>query len=234
MVATSRFIFIHLHKTGGQFVNRLLLHMFSDARPIFYHLPRAETPTELSLLPAIGFVRNPWDWYASWYTFNASNPLRNPIFRITSDAGKLGFKRTITNMLNLGQLSHRTILDDIIASLPATRENRLGSGITKAALATFNDEDVGYFTWLWRYMFFVDKSMHNMHVGKMENLRFELIRLFAEVSQPLSIEQRETILKAPAVNISKQSDYHHFYDSELRDLVAVRDREFLNIYRYHF
>jgi len=234
MLATSRFIFVHLHKTGGQFINRLLLYMLPDARPILYHLPRAETPGELRHLPAIGFVRNPWDWYVSWYNFNAVNPLRNPIFAAVSDDGQRDFKQSIFNMLHLGCASHRLMRQRIINSLPISRDNNLGSGITKAIMTGFNDENAGYFSWLWRYMFFVDGELAGMHMGRMEDLRHDLIRLLDEVHQPLSIEQRNMILQAPAVNVSARPDYHKYYDDELRNIVLDREREFLGNCPYKF
>ena len=32
------------------------------------HRPLGEVPADYKSLPALGFVRNPWDWYVSWYT----------------------------------------------------------------------------------------------------------------------------------------------------------------------
>ena len=234
MIATSRFIFVHLHKTGGQFINRLLLGMLPDARPVLYHLPRSEAPYELADLPAIGFVRNPWDWYVSWFRFNATTPQRNPIFRGVSQDGRLDFKNSIMNMLYLGCANRRALRERILALLPAERDNQLGSGITQRVLAGFSDEGRGYLTWLWRYMFFVDGHLGNMQIGRMESLRPDLIRLLHSVGQPIDDKLRDVILTAPAVNVSPRGDYRQYYDTELATLVATRDCEYLEQHPYIF
>src|SRR5579862_9270560 len=152
MIATRDFIFLHVHKTGGQFVNRLLLQYLPGARRIGYHLPRSEAPPELRGLPALAFVRNPWDWYVSWYAFNAPVPLRNPIFRAVADSGRLDFKQAIGNLLRLGDPEHAAMRRRIVAELPETRENNFGSGITRAVMEAYDASDTGYLTWLVGYM----------------------------------------------------------------------------------
>lgn len=234
MIATSRFVFLHLHKTGGQFVNRLLLQHLPDARAIGYHLPRSEAPTELRKLPAIGFVRNPWDWYVSWYAFNAAEPQRNPIFRVVSADGQLDFKHTLINMLYLGSERSRPLRADISAELPETRAGNLGSGITRAVMLGFEDESRGYFTWLWRYMLFLHERTDGLHAGRMENLRADLLQALKAVGQPVTPELHEAILRNPPVNASVRRDYRAYYDSELRALVAARDRELIAAHDYRF
>jgi hypothetical protein len=234
MIATRRFLFVHLHKTGGQFVNRLLRRYLPEAHAVGYHLPRSEAPPELRGLPVIGFVRNPWDWYVSWYAFNVAEPLRNPIFRGVSADGQLDFKCTITNLLQLGCEKLRGIRERISSELPESRDNNLGSGITRTVMAGFEDEYRGYFAWLWRYMFFLDGRSDGLHVGLMENLRADLPRLLTEVGEPLTPEMHQAILNSPPVNVSGRRDFRAYYDSELRKLVAARDAELIAAYGYRF
>src|SRR5689334_14456425 len=118
MIATRRFVFLHLHKSGGTFVNRWLLRHFRDARQIGYHLPRRMIPAELAHLPVLGLVRNPWSYYVSWYTFQSGMARPNPLFHILSDGGKLGFLGTIRNMVELG--NEERYLDRIVAVLPSS------------------------------------------------------------------------------------------------------------------
>jgi hypothetical protein len=72
MIATDRFVYVHLHKSGGTFVNECLLRFFPDARQIGYHLPRSRIPQDRLALPVLGFVRNPWSYYVSWYSFQSA------------------------------------------------------------------------------------------------------------------------------------------------------------------
>ncbi|HKT32331.1 MAG TPA: hypothetical protein VJS89_07560 [Gammaproteobacteria bacterium] len=234
MIATQRFLFVHLHKTGGQFVNRVLLRYLPDAHAIGYHLPRSAAPPELRALPVIGFVRNPWDWYVSWYAFNLAQPQRNPIFRAVSTDGRLDFKHTLINMLHLGCERSRVLRTRIGAALPETREGNLGSGITRADLLGYEDESRGYFTWLWRYMFFLGRRADSLHAGRMENLRMDLLDALRAVGQPVTSELHDAVLNNPPVNTSARRDYRTCYDAELRALVAARDAELVGTYGYSF
>ncbi len=234
MIASSRLLFIHLHKTGGQFVNRLLLAHLPDARPIGYHLPRSEAPAELKSLPAFAFMRNPWDWYVSWYAFNLANPQRNPIFRAVSEGGAADFKTSITTLLHLGHPLHAALREEIALALPEDREGNLGSGITRRVMRGFTDPDAGYLTWLTRYMCFVEGSPQGLRMGRMEHLREELPTLLEGYGTVVTAELARDIATAPAVNASPRRDYRGYYDEELKDLVAERDWSIIESYDYEF
>src|SRR4249920_3029348 len=51
VIVTDRLVFLHLHKSGGTFVNEFLLRFFPDARQIGYHLPRTYLPDSARGLP---------------------------------------------------------------------------------------------------------------------------------------------------------------------------------------
>jgi hypothetical protein len=234
MVVTPTAVFIHFHKAGGQFVNRLLLRHVPDSRRIGYHLPRSETPSELAALPAFGFIRNPWDWYVSWYSFNSLNPERNPIFRIASLNGSLGFHATVENLLRLGQPDRQPMRDRIAEALPATRENNMGSGITSTILSGMDEPERGYLTWLWRYMFFCKNDLDGVTLGRFENLRVQIIDLLEKHDLPISALLLEAIESAPAVNSSPHRHYRDYYDSELSELVSIKDHEYIQAGNYEF
>ena len=44
MITTERFVFLHLHKSGGTFVNECLMRFLPDAKHLGYHLPRSMIP----------------------------------------------------------------------------------------------------------------------------------------------------------------------------------------------
>ena len=90
MICTSRFSFIHLHKAAGQSINDALLKCIPEAWEIGYHYPISMLPASAASLPIIGVVRNPWDWYVSWYAFNNLRGVRNPLFNIVSRGKQLG------------------------------------------------------------------------------------------------------------------------------------------------
>lgn len=234
MIATREFLFIHLHKTGGQFVNRLLLAHYPGARAIGYHLPRSEAPTELKPLPAFAFMRNPWDWYVSWYTFNAATPQRNPIFRAVSEQGAADFHDTIHNLLHLGHPLQAAMRQEIAMALPESREGNLGSGITRQVMLNFTDPDTGYLSWLTRYMCFSGGSPAGLRMGHMESLRTDLPALIEGCGGNVGSALAEAIATSPAINVSPRRDYREYYDQELRELVAARDWAVVESYDYSF
>ena len=46
MIVAPRFVFLHLHKSGGTFVNDCLLRFVPGARSAGYHLPHTMIPPE--------------------------------------------------------------------------------------------------------------------------------------------------------------------------------------------
>lgn len=234
MIATRELLFIHLHKTGGQFVNRLLLEHLPDARRIGYHLPRSEAPEELRALPAFAFMRNPWDWYVSWYAFNAADPARNPVFRGVSEGGRADFNQTIHNLLHLGHPLNAAMREEITSQLPLTRDGNLGSGLTRGVMRGCTDPDAGYLSWLTRYMCFVGGSPAGLSMGRMEHLRQELPDLLQRYGVDLTPGLKDAIATAPAVNASPRRDYRSYYNAELKGLVAERDWAIVESYGYEF
>ena len=227
-------VFVHLHKTGGQFINRLLLAHVPGARRIGYHLPRSEAPEAIRHLPALGFVRNPWDWYVSWYAFNFMTPERNPIFRIVSAHGTLGFEGTIGNLVMLGDHDHRSMRMQIAQQLPATRDTNLGSGITQHVMSLMEESDRGYVTWIWRYMFLLDGQFTGVTVGRFETLRRDLVECLTQASIPIPPAMQHDIATRPAVNPSSHGEYQGYYSKNLKELVAEKDREYIDYYDYRF
>lgn len=230
MIATERFVFLHLHKSGGSFVNDCLMRFMPDAQQIGYHLPRSLVPKPFAHLPVLGFVRNPWSYYVSWYTFQARRPQPNALFRILSDDGRLAFEPTIRNMLELGSAAPNERLDRIVKALPLMYGSR-GLNLPGFALERIRGSERGFYGFLYRYMY---DGAGVMHIGRMERLREELLPMLSSVGAPAGGAMRDYILDAPARNASDHADYSEYYGAALRDLVAERDAEIIERYAYRF
>jgi len=102
MIVTDGFVFLHLHKSGGSFVNEFLKRFYPSAREIGYHLPWSLVPESHADLPALGLVRNPWSYYVSWYTFQKQRPRPNALFRLLSDDGSLDFEAIVKRLASHG------------------------------------------------------------------------------------------------------------------------------------
>jgi hypothetical protein len=229
MITTDRFVFLHLHKSGGTFVNECLLRFLPDARQVGYHLPRSLVPPHAAALPVLGLVRNPWSYYVSWYSFQLERPHPNFLFRILSEEGRLGFEETVRNMLNLGAGSLR--LDLLLRALPAQYSNQ-GLNLPGFALAPIRATRLGFYTYLYRYLY--AGGAKPVVVGRLEVMRDELIPMLESVGQPVSAAMREYVEHEAPRNTSTHAAYADYYSTALRDLVAERDAEIIARHGYKF
>jgi hypothetical protein len=229
MITTERFVFLHLHKSGGTFVNECLVRFLPDARHIGYHLPRSMIPPDAANLPVLGFVRNPWSYYVSWYFFQLERPHPNFLFRILSDEGRLDFNATVRNMLDLGAGSVR--LDLLLRALPKTFSNQ-GLNLPAPQLAPIRDTRLGFYTYLYQYLY--SGAGIPVVIGRLEALRETLLPMLESVGQPSSDEMRRYVEDEAPRNSSNHASYADYYSAEVRDLVAERDAEVIARHGYSF
>src|SRR5678815_660190 len=115
MLVTDKFVFVHLPRSGGTFTSELIKRFFPSAHEIGYHLPRTLLPVEYSHLPVLGAVRNPWDFYVSWYYHVWPRDASTALISWVTENGAVGFSGAIRNALDLA-VSDR--LDALINMLP--------------------------------------------------------------------------------------------------------------------
>ena len=118
MIVTKRFVYIHTSRTGGTFLNKLILEHVPGAQMLKYHGHLGGLPEEFSHLPVIGFVRNPWDWYVSMF-FDYRRK-QQYVYRIISEQGTLGFEATVSRFLRLGDNSvqSKRLLGRLVEAAP--------------------------------------------------------------------------------------------------------------------
>lgn len=231
MIATGRFVYLHLHKSGGSFVNECLLRFFPDARRIGYHLPATLLPQDLRALPLLGFVRSPWSYYVSWYAFQSQRPRPNALFRSVSDDGTLGFSGSVRNLLELGNDERR--LDRLLAQLPDRYgEAGFGLNLPAFALAPIRGSGLGFYSFLFRYMY-TAPGLEPL-VGRCENLRADLLGFLEAHAGDVGADLRDFVLTAAPRNASAHRDWRDYYDAGLAALVAERDAPVVERFGYRF
>ena len=146
MLVTDKFVFVHLPRSGGTFVSEVIRKFFPSAYEIGYHLPRTLLPREYSHLPVLGTVRNPWEFYVSWYHHVWPRDAASILVSWMTENGKLGFIGATRNALNLGVNDER--LDVLIEMLPEQVDYRRRNipNITKEAMRRVRGTGVGYYT----------------------------------------------------------------------------------------
>jgi hypothetical protein len=238
MIVTKYFVYIHVSRSGGTFLNKLILEQFPGARKIQYHGQLKDLPDEYSELPVIGFVRNPWDWYVSMY-FDYRKK-QQYVFQILSDRGALGFQETISRFLNLGDNSvqSKRRLEQLVRAAPEvinTRKPgpRQNPGLRSEQFANY-PEKVGYYSWLFQLMFESDNP-DRIRIGRFENLREETLRLFEETGVPITKGITDYLGKAKPINSSSRPpSYSDGYPPALEKLVSVKDKYLIDRFGYEF
>ena len=228
MIATDHFVFVHLQTCGDRLAKEFLLRWVPGARQLGNHVPRRMTPPALASLPTLGLVRNPWSYYALWYSLQAQRPNPGALFRILSDNGALDFEHTVRNMLELGTTGAR--LDELIAALPPTFTGQ-GLNLPGFALEPIRGSGLGFFSFLYRHMY---DGPGVTHILRVERLREELLPTLLVLGQPITAAMRAFVEGSPSREGAAGTDYSHLYSNDLRDRVAERDAQLIARYGYRF
>ncbi|MEM1153180.1 MAG: hypothetical protein AAGI44_03510 [Pseudomonadota bacterium] len=226
MLVTNRFVFLHLHKSGGTFVNRFIRAYFPEVRMIGYHLPYSELPEAYANLPVFGLVRNPWSYYQSWYNFQTGKQRRNLLFNCVSNQGTLNFKASISNLLTLSEDRER--IDFLAANLPREYPNR-GINMTGRVIERLRGRDMGFYSFLYDRMY---SGCAQLTLGNMESLRDDLHAFLVKIGVELDAAAMSALMTSPKLNESAQGDSKACYDQELAALVARKDQLVLARHAY--
>lgn len=227
MIATDHFIFLHLHTCGDRFANEFLLRLIPDARLIGPHLPRRMIPPSLAHLPSLGFVRNPWRYYAMWHSIHSQRPRAGPLYRVVSENGTLDFEKTVRNLLDLG--ANGALLNAVQSTMPE-RFTGMGMNLPAFALESIRDSRQGFFSFLYHHIY---DSPGVVHVRRVEHLRADLLQMLAAVGQPITAAMRDYVDRPDPIPPDSH-DYTRLYSDSLRDLVAERDGAIIAKYNYRF
>jgi len=231
MIATDKFVFLHLERTGGNFFSEFL-RRFIPGEELGYHAPRNRLPERYAHLPAIGFIRNPWDWYVSFYYHKR---FRLDILRNDPALENLDFASATRALLHLG--SDRPPFNEVkqgFVNLCPELPPLESMGVTKDELQGFRDEGIGFYTWMVLRMFTCDRSLDDVRLGRFENLVDEIVRLLVAFEYKITEEMSATLSTLENPNPTNHDHYSKYYDDELRAQVAKQDRLIVERFGYKF
>ena len=238
MIITDHFVYLHVSRSGGTFLNKLIGQHVPGARMLQYHGHLKDLPAEYVHLPVIGFVRNPWDWYVSMFGDYARK--RQYVFQILSKRGVLDFEATVSRFLTLGDDSVQskkslralaTIAPRVI-DLQRPPRNHL-PGLRSEHFKNY-PAGVGYYSWLVQLMFESERD-HEVRFGRFENLRTEALRLLEETGTPITNAITAYLEQAEVLNASpRPKHYADSYGPELMQQVAEKDGHLIDRFGYKF
>jgi hypothetical protein len=216
MLITPWFSFLHMAKTGGSFVKEVLVAQYGDRVTVGYHDPWDRLPERDA--PVLMFVRNPWDWYVSWFHYLQDFYARQaPEVREADPVYRTGF----------GSGSHDF----------ATAVQLACNGAIEVPMPAFQDrigQHRDFYTAAFRYMVGAGLEDPRLTLGRMEHLRDDLIAFVRRADVPDSDALVARIRETPPNNESARADYRSYYDSRLRETVGNASHWIIDRFGYTF
>ena len=230
MIVTDKFVFVHLPRTGGTFVSEVIMKFFPSANEIGHHTPRKLLPTKYSHLPVLGMVRNPWEFYVSWYHYVLPKEAASNIVSWMSENGRLGFTESIRNLINVSIDCQRT--DVLIDLLPENIDysKRYIPTVTKDAIRRIRGTGVGYYSFRFHEML---GNVDDVFICRTETLRQDLLAFFEKIGAATD-KLRDYVLHSDKVNAAEHLHYSTYYTPALAGLVLLRDEPLISRFGYVF
>lgn len=229
MIVSSKFVFIHLHKSAGTFFNDFIVKFFPESFWVGYHLPKRMVPVEFSHLPCLGLVRNPWDFYVSWYSFQMQKQSANPLFLVTSKNKALGFRDTMERLLSL--CDDQRLLNEVTQRLP-NHFTQAGMNVPSSVMASIYGSQLGFYGFLHRWMY--EDAGDLPSIVKKEALLPGLAAFFQRIQVEMSEPMCEYLLQHAHLNTSSHQHYASYYDDRLAEKVRMADQAVIQQHGYCF
>jgi hypothetical protein len=226
MLVTDQFVFLHVPKAGGTFVQTVLgehlpvvdLDSILPA-PAWTHASFRDLPPELQALPAFCVIRNPWDWYVSWFHYEM---MRGPRRRLGSGPDPRGKRAAWVQALRLGEADFK-------------------EAVTRACTTDFypplasvmGEQGLDFYSALVQDIVGDAFDRPNFTVLRFERLRKELLRYLRLHMQP-SRDLVRAIREEPKKLASRHGGYRKYYDGELRQLVGDKTAWLCERFGYSF
>ena len=228
MLVTDQFVFVHVPKTGGTFIQTVLgkhlpvvdLESVMNDRT-WSHASYGALPAEWRERPAFCVVRNPWDWYVSWFHYQTARGPRRRARPVGQDPwGKLAVWQ---GALRSGEADFKEAV------------SRACTGDFEHPLApVMRREGIDLYSAQFRAIVGPAVDRTNFTVLKFERgLRKQLVQhlsTYMEVPRSLVAEIRGS----PPLRASEHGPYADYYDDELRRLVGQQSRWLCERFDYTF
>jgi len=241
MYISKKFIYIHIPKSGGQ----SLLRIFNNSsfllrgRQVRFHQSVANINADrLKDKKIYAVVRNPWEWYVSWFHYLRDNPsLNNALYKAISEDGENDFDKSMNRLFDMieegtGELSDAfdTKLEDVNSRRPL---QFVGDDMDRITAW-----DCGLQSYYFHWLVFGNNEVHDFSdvvIGKQESSREDATKFF-ESLELMNERFKKRLANHRRLNKCKidTSDYQSYYSDALRDRVAKKEQYIIENYNYSF
>lgn len=228
MLTTRYFVFLHVQKTGGKFIKRVCEEQLpaewfipNSARP---HGTIRQIPPECEGLPVFAAMRNPWDWYVSWYHFTCQRErwaadYEDPSdWRWAFDSGRATFKQAVS----------------ALCGVPIPPGERSEPALEPPWVAKAREHDWDLYSHWSHILLQEGPDSGRVEVGRYEQLADDFLSFLARHEIPVGEAFERALRSAPPVNASERGPYRDYYDAELQELVHNKCRRIIETYGYEF
>lgn len=240
MLVTQTFVFIHLTKCAGTFAREALGLL--DGPVVYegrYHGSWDELPDQFRNMPVITTIRNPYDWWVSWYHFMKQNGWFNPIAQAAVDAGRLSFGDMIAFIRSgLNRNTAEAAAIDRYIQQQKLSAPSVNNDFNEDMINFMRKRQCGILSWRFNHQLGSAPKNRVFYIHQ-ESLLDDLVSSFAWAGKALNPEHREKVLmlaNLPRIKAtSRDRDYRKYYDSEATiKAVAHLDRRIINRFDYKF
>lgn len=242
MLVTKFCVFIHIPKTAGHFCKDIIERYTGPVQYMGeWHGPLSRLPEEFAHLPVVSFVRNPWDWYVSWYYHMIDKGHANPVIASAIKQGKVGFEDVLLHVFKSTRkgTNEAKQLDQYIASKEFTNKRTHPEivDLNETMVQQMRDNKWGVLTW--RYNFLLgDTSTKNIIFGRYEFLADDLISIIESLGVELSEQEKLSVTGSGPMNVGKSRSrraYQEMYKGRaLHNMIANREKKIIESFSYSF
>ena len=237
MLVTDHFVFIHVHRTGGQFLRVFFNRFFPEIEAIGYHFPLSLLPEQFRDLPVLSVVRNPLDWYVSFYEKNLQRMRRSgrkghALFEEVSKGGTLGFVEATERLVRLSEATDEAVARRAVIAkgFPMELVDNGGINLTHDDVISIGATCVGYFTWLFHRM--TGGGQDRLRILRFEEFTQILPRALSECGVEVTDGMVDFLKGEQPRNASERRPFPEYYTPALKDLVFERDGGLIKKYGY--
>lgn len=208
MVISEQFVFAHIPKTGGVFLQDVIRRHF----PVERQWDGGQSHHSIEFLPpghrdkpVFAVLRNPWAWYLSWFSYCRAEG-GNEEFRRNYNPETGNFSECIRKLL---QPNH----SDPVINEYMERHN------------------IGLFEMHRYHIMDTDCPDHDVSYGRLEHLQEDFLAFLGRHSIAIPDGLDSALARKP-VNTSRHGAWQDAYDEALFTLVAEKERRIVRIGNY--
>ena len=218
MYRADQFVFIHMFRMGGTTCMKQV-----NSTQIGYHLPHSMLPNQLSCLPVVGVIRNPFDWYVSVYQHckNLSPDMQTGTFlNFMMDFKHTTMEDTLERLLDPSWMTEKDI-ENALKHFPSfyDYDNSRLDNLRKTEFLDYINSGNGFLSWLFEYMYSVNGTTENVKLCKLESL----VEDFKENTGIKLVDAHENSFEdAPGCGI--------ILSDKIKNLIMEKDRYYIERY----